>query len=172
MPTRWRSARMAAALLCSSGLLSTVSSPLWNSSSPLMQRSSVLLPEPLLPMMAITSPGAICRSMPLSTSLLPYDLRSARMSTMGAMAALVSTGGMQLPLQGFGVQAHGVAQHKIQNGHTAEHEKRAVGGVGNGLAHLGQLHETNHRGQRCALDDLHQKAHRGRHGGLSGAGHQ
>jgi hypothetical protein len=40
-------------------------------SRPLMQRSSVLLPEPLLPMMDTTSLRLICRSTPLSTSLLP-----------------------------------------------------------------------------------------------------
>ncbi|MDT4841961.1 hypothetical protein FQZ97_758390 [compost metagenome] len=71
MPTRWRSVRMAIALSCSSGLPSTVSAPSWNTSSPLMQRRSVLLPEPLLPMMAITSPRFTSRSMPLSTSFVP-----------------------------------------------------------------------------------------------------
>jgi hypothetical protein len=35
-------------------------------------------------------------------------------------------------------------------------------GVGDGLADLGQLHETDHRRQRRALDDLHQETHGGR----------
>ena len=43
-------------------------------SSPLMQRSSVDLPEPLLPMIAITSPGSTSRSMPLSTSFVAEAL--------------------------------------------------------------------------------------------------
>ncbi|MNJ70745.1 hypothetical protein D3C77_672250 [compost metagenome] len=38
-----------------------------------MQRSSVVLPEPLGPMIATTSPAATCRSMPLST-LWPLKL--------------------------------------------------------------------------------------------------
>ena len=42
--------------------------PPLGSSSRLRQRSRVVLPEPLGPMMATTSPGATSRSMPLSTS--------------------------------------------------------------------------------------------------------
>ncbi len=71
MPTCWRSSRMAFASACLSGWPSTCSVPSWNSSSPLMHRSSVLLPEPLLPMMAITSPRLTSRSTPLSTSFAP-----------------------------------------------------------------------------------------------------
>ena len=42
----------------------TLSEPSSNTSRPLMQRSSVLFPEPLLPMMAMTSPTATSRSVP------------------------------------------------------------------------------------------------------------
>ena len=94
MPTRWRSVRIAALLSCSSGLPSTLSVPWLNTSNPLMHRNSVLLPEPLLPMIAITSPGATLRSMPLSTSFAPKLLRNPAISTMP-----FSTMPMQLALQ-------------------------------------------------------------------------
>ena len=55
-----------------------------------MQRSSVLLPEPLLPMMAITSPRLTSRSTPFSTSFVPKRLRRPRISTMATSAGGVS----------------------------------------------------------------------------------
>ena len=57
-----------------------------------MQRSSVLLPEPLLPMMAITSPRSTSRSMPFSTSFAPKDLRSALISTMASARRFSGSG--------------------------------------------------------------------------------
>ena len=76
MPTFRRSARSwAGEGALPSEPLSTASSttiwPDWMASSPLMERSSVLLPEPLRPMMATTWPLSTLRSTPLSTWLLP-----------------------------------------------------------------------------------------------------
>ncbi|MNT46756.1 hypothetical protein D3C72_1834250 [compost metagenome] len=62
-------------------------------SRPLMQRSKVLLPEPLLPMMAITSPGSTLSETPFSTWLLPKDLWTWSMAMSG----------MEFPLQRFAV---------------------------------------------------------------------
>jgi hypothetical protein len=48
--------------------------PWWGFSSRLMQRRKVLLPEPELPMMLITSPAWAVSDTPLSTSLVPKRL--------------------------------------------------------------------------------------------------
>ncbi|MNT33884.1 hypothetical protein D3C72_1698320 [compost metagenome] len=72
-PTCWRSLRISPCW-CFSGLLASISisptliRPPLGSSSRFRQRSRVVLPEPLGPMMATTSPGSTVRSMPLSTS--------------------------------------------------------------------------------------------------------
>ena len=48
--------------------------PWWGFSSRLMHRKNVLLPDPELPMMLITSPAWAVSETPLSTSLLPKRL--------------------------------------------------------------------------------------------------
>ena len=54
------------------------------SSSKLMQRSSVDLPEPDAPMMHTTSPRLTSRSMPLSTCRSPKDFSSCSILMMGS----------------------------------------------------------------------------------------
>src|ERR1700712_3748506 len=142
MPTRWRNSRMAIALSCSSGLPSTGSAPSWNTSSPLMQRSSVLLPEPLLPMMAMTSPRLTVRSMPLSTSFVPYDFRSAVIWTIGpalamdaarfvagvgAMAEPSATLDIEFSFKVLGKQADRETQREIEQRNAGEHHERLKG---------------------------------------------
>src|SRR3989344_375224 len=127
-------------------------------------------------MMAITSPFCTLRSMPLSTSLVPSDLRRAVMSTMGgSLTTMPSWAGvgvavvasaavaMEFPFKRLRHQAYRKAQNKIQQGDTGVDEEGLVGGVGDHAARLGQLDKPNHRCQRRALDLLHQKTHRGRH---------
>ena len=53
---------------------STINSPLSIGSSRLMQRMSVLLPEPLGPAMTIFSPSATSSEMPRKTCSRPNDL--------------------------------------------------------------------------------------------------
>src|SRR5215217_6973582 len=48
-----------------------------------MQRRSVVLPDPLAPMMQTTSPGCTTKSTPLSTSRSPYRLWTSSMRTIG-----------------------------------------------------------------------------------------
>src|SRR5919106_4838399 len=67
----------------------TAISPSSYSSSRLTQRRKVVLPEPLAPMIATTSPSCTSRSMPLSTSV-----RSKRLCTFCAR----STGAVCAPL--------------------------------------------------------------------------
>ena len=66
MPTFWRSSRSCAAVECT-WLPSIWIDPSSKVSRPLMVRSSVLLPEPLRPMIATTSPSSMSRSTPFST---------------------------------------------------------------------------------------------------------
>src|SRR5262245_19989134 len=55
-------------------------------------RSSVLLPEPLGPIRHTTSPRAMVREMPFSTSVAPKLLRRSRTSIIGSGMAALSLG--------------------------------------------------------------------------------
>ena len=68
-----------------SGSPSSWIAPASYSSRKLMQRRSVVLPHPLRPMSATTSPSSISRSIPCSTRTLPNDFRSPRMAIMCAL---------------------------------------------------------------------------------------
>src|SRR5688572_4194907 len=153
MPTCCRNSRKAGALSWSRGLPSTVSAPCWNTSRPLMQRSKVLLPDPLLPMMAITSPFFTVRSMPLSTSFAPNDLRKPVISTTVFIHA---------PLELSRIQADREAQREIQQGDAAVHDEGLERGVADHGAGLRQFDESDHRSQCGALDHLDQETDRGR----------
>ena len=134
-----------------------------------MQRKSVLLPEPLLPMMAMTSPRLTSRSMPFSTSLSPKRLRSALTFTMGsgrrAAPSGRSQGGRRLRLLSSlrgSVGRDREAQREVHQRHAGVDGERLESRVGDHRAGLGQLDEADHRRQRRALDHLHEKAHRRR----------
>ena len=61
-----------------------------------MQRSSVLLPEPLRPMMATTWPRATSKPTPSSTRSGPNSLTTFSMRTM----ALIGRHGLSFPARG------------------------------------------------------------------------
>ena len=70
MPTCWRSLRRS--VLGSFTIVpSKATVPPWIGSSPLTQRSMVLLPEPERPMMAMISPFSTASETPFSTVLVP-----------------------------------------------------------------------------------------------------
>src|SRR5882724_8786343 len=82
-------------------------------SRPLMQRSSVLLPEPLLPMMAITSPGSTSMLMPLRTSLSPKRF----------FTSVIAMSDIELPFQHLTALGERPAQGEIDERHEAvDHE--------------------------------------------------
>ncbi len=56
-------------------------SPSVTSSRPAMQRSVVVLPQPLGPSSTMNSPSAISRLMPFTAGTLPYFLTRLRMAT-------------------------------------------------------------------------------------------
>ena len=83
MPIFWRRAFR----LTFKSIKSCPSNQMWPesaSSSKLMQRSSVDLPEPDAPMMHTTSPRLTSRSMPLSTCRSPKDFPSCSILMMGS----------------------------------------------------------------------------------------
>src|SRR5690606_14696814 len=120
-------------------------------SRPLMQRSSVLLPEPLRPIRAITSPGRTSRAMPLSTSLLPKDLRSPSMRTAGTESG---ADGMESRLDTARVRADGEAQDEVEGRHAGIDQEGLEGGVGDHGAGLGEFDEADHRSECGSLDHL------------------
>jgi hypothetical protein len=67
-------------------------------SRPLMQRSSVLLPEPLAPQTVTTSPAPMVRLTDFSTSSVPKLLPSPLISRSGADAPVILAGPAAAPL--------------------------------------------------------------------------
>src|SRR6187401_2182667 len=147
MPTCWRSLRRSVP-----GWFTVVPSkatvPPWIGSSPLTQRSSVLLPEPERPMMAMISPLSTASEPASSTVWLPY-----RLTTW-----LSSTSGMQPPFEPPARLREREAQQEVERGHGEIDGEGAEGRRGGELALAGQLDEADHGGQRGVLDELHQEA--------------
>src|SRR5690348_3518484 len=77
--------------------------PWWNSSSMLTQRSSVVLPDPLEPMMATTSPVSSARSTPFRTSTsLNFLWRFSILRIGGAIDAISASARQRhAPLRGL-----------------------------------------------------------------------
>src|SRR5438045_3620034 len=84
-----------------------------------MQRSKVVLPEPLGPTMTTTSPGATWRSIPCSTSNVPNHLcRSWTTTLPSARAAGSATWSVVVckpPLQPAAEAAEAVAHDEVHN---------------------------------------------------------
>src|SRR5471032_2586801 len=121
-------------------------------SRPLMQRSSVLFPEPLRPMIATTSPGSIVSDTSSSAWWLPNRLEMP----------LNAKSGIYPPFQPLGQQRQRPAHHEIQSGHDRIDDHRLEGRVGHQLAGTRQLDEADDGGDRGGFDELDGKAHRRR----------
>src|SRR5580704_3312464 len=122
-------------------------------SSPAMQRSKVLLPEPLRPTTATVWPRATSKPTPSSTRSGPKSFTTFSMRTMGSSADMGS------PFQRAGGDRQRVAQHEIDSGDRGEDHKRLEGRVVDDLAGARQLDEADHRGKRGVLHDLHHEAY-------------
>src|SRR5438034_2504881 len=148
MPTRWRRRRRSVF-----GSLtvtpSTTMRPDWIGSSPLMQRSSVLLPEPERPMMAMISPRSTSREMPSSTVSGPNRL----------VTSAISTSGMEPPFQPAAPLGEREAEREIKRGDGEVDGERLEGRGSRGLALAGQLDEADGRGERGVLDQLDEESH-------------
>src|SRR5689334_16158862 len=102
-------------------------------SRPLMQRSSVLLPEPERPMMATTSPSATSRSTPSSTVAGPKRL----------VSALISTIGIESLLQAARQQIERKAHREVQGADHAVHQDRLERDVVDVLRRMRELVESD-----------------------------
>src|ERR1700733_738672 len=136
-PTSMPSARMA---------------PDWKVSKPLIQRSSVLLPEPERPMMATTSPFSTSSETPLSTSSGPKLFLTSRMLTSDIEASF----------EFFGAPGQREAQAEIDQRNQRIDQKRPKGRVIEQRSGLGQFDEADDRGECGALDHLNRKTDRRR----------
>src|SRR5688572_19262877 len=87
-------------------------------SSRLMQRSAVLFPEPLRPMMATTDPGRTWNVTPSSTLTVPKRLQTDWTSTMGDI---------EPPLQTLAPGRQRIAQREVQRCDQHEDDERPEG---------------------------------------------
>src|ERR1700738_4043373 len=162
MPTSRRSCARAALPGRPTGWPHTSIVPAWMVSSPAMQRSSVLLPEPLRPTIATVWPRTTSKPTPSSTRSGPNSLTTSATRTTASL--LPSAAGMGLPLEMAAGQRQRVAQREIDGGDDAEDGERLEGRVVDDLARARELDEADHRRQRRVLHDLHHEAHRRRNG--------
>src|SRR5882757_11225496 len=122
--------------------------PASKASSPLMQRKRVLLPEPLRPMMATTSPVSTDSETPFSTSSGPNRLCTSSMTTAG----------MKRPFEMAAEAGEREADREIQRRHRGEDLEGLEGGVVDQLPGPGEIDEADHRDDRGVLHQLHQEA--------------
>src|SRR5476651_2141280 len=166
MPTSRRSCARAALLGRPPGWLTgwphTSMVPAWMVSSPAMQRSSVLLPEPLRPTIATVWPRFTSKPTLSSTRNGPNSL--TRSATRTTDSLVPSAAGMGFPLEVAAGQRQRIAQREVDGGDGAEDGERLEGRVVDDLAGARELDEADDRGQRGVLHDLHHEAHRGRDG--------
>src|SRR5476649_696550 len=121
-------------------------------SRPLMQRSSVLFPEPLRPMIATTSPGSIESDTSSSAWWLPNRLEMP----------FNAKSGIDPPLQSLRQQRQWPAHHEIEHRDDRIDDHRLEGRVGHQLTGARQLDEADDGSDRRALDELDGEAHRRR----------
>src|SRR6266481_3173305 len=119
----------------SNGLPSSSMVPLSGRSRPLMQRSRVLFPEPLRPMIATTSPGSTASDTPSSAWCAPKRLEML----------FNAKSGIDAPFEGLGQQRKRPAQDEIERRHDRIDDHRFEGRVGHQLARAGQLDKPDDR---------------------------
>src|SRR5258708_33745801 len=144
-------------------------------SSPFMQRSSVLLPEPLRPTIATICPSRTSSETPSSTFSGPKNFVTSRTCTTipGDCAPLfcpkrtraggtMLSGGIHLPFKSAAGHRQRVADGKIDRRDEEKNQKRLKGRIVDDLAGARQLDEADDRGERGVLDHLHHEADRRR----------
>src|SRR5580693_3585617 len=135
MPISRRSAR-SPARECSICRPSNRISPLSGTSRPLMQRSSVVFPEPLRPMMATTSPASIVSETESSATCAPKRLEMPFNAKSGIDAPFkVSTQQRQRP-----------ADYEVKRRHDRVDEHGLERHIDDKLSGAGQLDKTDDGG--------------------------
>src|SRR6266851_1424042 len=122
--------------------------PLSGVSSPLMQRSSVLLPEPLRPMIATTSPGSTTSETSSRARCVPNRLEMLFNAKIGIDA----------PFEGLRQERERPAEDEVEHRDDRVDDHRLEGRVGHQLPGARQLDEADDRGDRGALDELDREA--------------
>src|SRR3954462_6954663 len=143
-----------------SSMPSTTIWPSWNSSSALMQRISVDLPEPEGPQITMRSPLATSRLMSRRTRKSPYHLLSALMPTIEfAVMVLysVATMGVQPVLDEQRVTRHPEAEDEIDDAGESkageQRRRRRPDRIGERGAQLSeQIEQRDDRNQRGILE--------------------
>src|SRR5215211_6132664 len=109
------------------GLPSIQMRPAVGISMKLMQRKSVLFPDPLEPRIAIRSPDSIERSIPRSTSVAPKLLRKPSIRRSPSPVLESCSFRIELALQAVGGERSGIDQTKINQRHDGEGLEREKG---------------------------------------------
>src|SRR5471032_731337 len=117
-------------------------------SSPLRQRSSVDLPEPLLPSKTSTSPAAISKLTPRITGVLPYFL--CKFCTL--------TNDMETTLKFATEKGKREADNKVNGAYHHKHPHWLHGGVVHQIGGSHQFGHADNTGQRGILHNLHKEA--------------
>src|SRR5262245_8896648 len=146
MPTRWRSLRRLVAGLLTVSPSNTIR-PAWIGSSPLIQRSMVLLPEPERPMTAMISPASTESETRSSTVLAPK-----RLTTLWS-----STSDTECPFQAAAPLRQREAYGEIDRGDGDVNGKRSVGRGSSELTFARQLDAADHRSEGLDIVDVQQE---------------
>src|SRR5471030_2820869 len=136
--------------------------PPWIVSRPAMQRSRVLLPEPLRPTMATVWPSATSKPTPSRTRSAPNSLVTSLIRTMAASVPLSADIG--IPLERARGERQRVAQGEVDGADDDEDDEGLEGRIVDDLARAREFDEADHRGERRVLHDLHHETHRRRNG--------
>src|SRR5262245_60255558 len=117
--------------------------PLSGISSRFMQRNSVLLPEPLGPMMAITSPRPTSTSTPHSARWEPKLFVTPRSRTIGATRSGITTRGQAFEMADD--KRAWIAQNEVE---CRDHQIDVHGPESDGNTQLRSPHQLDHRDRR------------------------
>src|SRR5471030_1184587 len=144
--------------------------PPWTVSSPAMQRSRVLFPEPLRPTMATVWPSATSKPTPSRTRSAPNSLITSLMRTIASSVlrtiavSVPLSADIGIPLERARGERQRVAQGEVDGADDDEDEEGLESRIVDDLARAGEFDEADHRGERRVLHDLHHEAHRRRNG--------
>src|SRR6516165_448198 len=134
------------------------------SSSRLMQRNKVVLPEPLGPITTTTSPGLTARDTSRNTSSAPKLLQRPAISSIGrrCWAGTTSMAKEDASFKVSSIEGEGIADAEIDCRRADENLKRREGALDDLAARHRQLPEADDRDQRGCLNQAHAQADIGR----------
>src|SRR5215469_18379573 len=124
-----------------------------------MQRSSVVLPEPLGPITTTTSPGATDNDTSHNTCAAPKDLLTPAISSIGRCAAgRASMAVEDAPLEVSAIEGQGIADAEIDGSRADEDLKRRQGAFDDLAARHRQFPQADDRHQRGCFDEADAEA--------------